>query len=287
MKQADNDPVNLSDPSGLDPINVGSVGGVQITASLGPIVAPTVSCVPTGGSLMYWCPGGISINLSMIQQPIITIPPRPNIPNVPLTPVVPYVDFGSGFDVPLNQAIMNTIQTSLDALLTFLSEGSPSENCRNNVINRLGSLPGFDFAGFVDYLSRGITAYDGSLSTTPTLSNNGNAAIASWQFTGGIAPPSRVSSLFSDNPGVTALTSGNQSTNNLTVYFNSGAVSGNTQNRNTSLVFHEALHGYGSYINGGTTFGGLSDRALLSLFGFDPDRTSSVEITNHIMNNCF
>jgi RHS repeat-associated protein len=88
---ASNDPVNLSDPSGLDPINVGSVGVVQITASLGPIVAPTVSCVPTGGSLMYWCPGGISINLSMIQQPIITIPPRPDIPNVPLVlpPVTP------------------------------------------------------------------------------------------------------------------------------------------------------------------------------------------------------
>ncbi len=76
-----------------------------------------------------------------------------------------------------------------------------------------------------------------------------------------------------------ALTSYQKSTKRLTTYFSRLA------NSSPSLIFHEAVHGYGSSINNGKA-GKFSDEGLYTAFGItDPNRRPS-DITDYIEKHC-
>ncbi len=82
-----------------------------------------------------------------------------------------------------------------------------------------------------------------------------------------------VKDFFTQYPGYRALTSYNLSAAQLTVGFqpSSGLTS------SVGLLFHEGLHGYGLYINGGKSVGNFSDAGLMTLFGLTGKDTGKIE----------
>jgi RHS repeat-associated protein len=256
-----NDPVNFVDPSGLDPIDIGHAGNVDIPISFDePIMGSG------GGWLFSDDPGNLLPIVGPLKEPT----------------------GGDGID-PQNLALssLTTAQAeglhqSFDSLLSKLNLGQWSNDCRSNVIDKLNTLPGFNMGEFVRYLAGGFDFYDGTTSTIATA-----AALAPSQILQGTPPPT-IAGLFAAAPSINALTSANLSASRLTVFFNPSAIdlsSSGLNGSNQALLFHEALHGFGSHVNQGN-FGASGDSGLLALFRLNASGPSS-QITAHIKNHCF
>jgi YD repeat-containing protein len=163
--------------------------------------------------------------------------------------------------------------------------GDVSEKCKKNVLDKLASI-GFNVESFTSYLERGNDFQEG---TTSNMSLS--TALAPGQIKGTNLPKT-VSELFAAVPGINALTSGSLSPTKLTVFFKGSSIDGHADSHyNRSLMFHEGLHGYGSFLTGGkitdgSVFGAYSDQGLLKLFGLNTGGASS-QITQHIRDNCY
>ncbi|MCP9496340.1 MAG: hypothetical protein MSG64_18000, partial [Pyrinomonadaceae bacterium MAG19_C2-C3] len=183
---------------------------------------------------------------------------------------------------PLSDRQGDALSNAFNELRGRVSENDLSKDCRKNVIDKLKKI-GFDLKSFGNYLYRsGANFADGSNSQIAT-----SAALAPSQILQGTPPPT-IAGLFAAAPGITALTSANLSANSLTVFFRTSAIdlsNSGVNSYNQGLLFHEALHGYGSSVNGGN-FGAYSDKGLLGLFGLNTAGPSS-QITAHIQKHCF
>jgi hypothetical protein len=111
----------------------------------------------------------------------------------------------------------------------------------------------------------------------------------------GINLATTVSELFAKVHGINALTSAGFSTNALTIFFRPGSIRASSSIDSKylrALLFHEALHGYGSSLTGGlpgaydSVFGAYGDKPLLKLFGLNQFGATS-QLTTYIEKNCF
>jgi hypothetical protein len=185
---------------------------------------------------------------------------------------------------PLTPQQLKALSDSLDKLIEFLSEGTPSEKCKTNVLDKLiNRLPGFNWEKFVSFLRNGFNAYDGPSSTVLAI---GALATADQnkEFELGYENKT-VGGLFSRGGSyigaITSITGPK-----LTVFFEPGTIEGWKYGRGSqsgaALWLHEALHGYGAYA-GIKHYG---DGVLADALGLD-DNADSSEITKVIRENCF
>lgn len=160
------------------------------------------------------------------------------------------------------------------------------KTCQENVFDKLKTL-GFDLAKYSAYLKKGAEFYDGEKSQADFNKVFGN------NFAGGTLPPQikTVSDFYLKAKGPTTglppniFTSVSLSEKKLTVFFNLTLLNSNKSAIDDAVIFHESLHGYGSYINSGK-LGKYTDAGLLTLFGF-PLSDSSDKITDYLRDNCF
>jgi RHS repeat-associated protein len=185
---------------------------------------------------------------------------------------------------PLTPQQLKALSDSLDKLIEFLSEGTPSEKCKTNVLDKLTNrLPGFNWEKFVSFLRNGFNAYDDPSSTVLAI---GALATADQnkEFELGYENKT-VGGLFSRGGSYTgAITS--ITGPKLTVFFEPGTIEGwkygGGSQSGAALWLHEALHGYGAYA-GIKHYG---DGVLADALGID-DNADSSEITKVIRENCF
>ena len=169
--------------------------------------------------------------------------------------------------------------------------GELRESCKTNVLDKLATI-GFDKDLFLQYLDRGAQFYDGARSHASIA-----LGIGPFQITG-LPLNTTLAQLFAMTPGLVGITSGSFSVRKLTVFFRPGSIRSSVDSPYLrALLFHEALHGFGSFLTGGlpqgsfgsgpgSVFGRYSDRSLLRLFGFTNLRDTS-QITYYIQKNCF
>ena len=151
----------------------------------------------------------------------------------------------------------------------------PSDDCQKNVLDKLASI-GFSTEKFLNYLSNGANYFNGEKSEV-------NLTTAFSNQMGGNIPKSLTTAKFFKLPSAPdALTSSNLSVTKLTVFFKKNAFTSNSS-YNKALIFHEALHGFGSFLNGGQ-FGKFGDNELKTLFGLSGK--GSTMITDFIKLNC-
>lgn len=161
-----------------------------------------------------------------------------------------------------------------------------SEDCQKNVIDKLAEKLGFEVAIFVNtYLSKGASFFNGLTSNAPIA----GTVITAQAFRSGFGGSNpiwygrTVAQHFNNAPSgiqVNALTSITSPT--LLVFVRPGTIdlsSGGSNGRNLSLLFHEALHGYGGSL-GGTTY---NDQDLRETFGIG----ASGNISAYIKQHCF
>ncbi len=247
-------PINYNDPSGL----------------FLPAPTPVVLC---GATPTIWCPGGSPAN---IQQPPTTLPTwtPPNWSQV----LPPQQTLGDR--VPLPTLLNAQMYINFQFMKAFLGEGLISEDCQKNVIDRLSndSTLKFDIEKFRAFIANGAQFYDGTQSNALYA---GTITTASAALANGIAAGTTVAQRFANTPGVNAETSILSSS--LVIFFRPNSISNSSQSQNMSLLFHEALHGFGGSLGGTSYFDSELQRALR--LTVDPNNTRN--ITDHIRNNCF
>jgi YD repeat-containing protein len=186
---------------------------------------------------------------------------------------------------PISAGWDKSLHKSYDDLIFRLNWGEISDDCRKNVLDKLKGI-GFDLGDFLSYLSSGYDFNDGTKSKEPLV----NVANQNQVNVPGV---STVGDLFNKLSGLTALTSGVLSPTRFTVFFSTGNSATNLSNASNSyrmaLLFHEAIHGYGSSLTGGnvvngSVFGSFGDKGLMTLFGLTG---SSSQITQYIQDHCF
>jgi len=177
-----------------------------------------------------------------------------------------------------SQAITN----AFSGLATLLQ--TPSQKCQTNVIDKLKNSPlNFDLNSFLGYLANGAQFFDGTQSDASIAGTITSAqAAANAPF----APCTTVSCLFArtnENRRVNALTSITSGT--LLVFLRPDAISTDNSglnSQNYSLLFHEALHGYGGSLGGTSYF----DSDIMQALGISNTQPSSA-ISAYIKQNCF
>lgn len=148
--------------------------------------------------------------------------------------------------------------------------------CERKVIEPLRSI-GFDLAKFRNYLALGSDFRNGNESRLKFNDVFGPNL-------GVVDPKLTVQEFFlfakspkTGKPIANVLTSYPLSQKRLTIFANP-----NTAQSSPALLFHEALHGYGAYLNNGNP-GAYSDYPLMNLFGL----TGSTDaITDYINQYC-
>jgi hypothetical protein len=189
--------------------------------------------------------------------------------------------------LPLNSKTLNALNTAFMDLKEDLN--SLSKKCAKNVIDKLDTVKGFDLDAFQSYLNEGAMFANGVTSTalvagtiTSTQAANaeyGVGATISSVFAVKFPTPPRAPSQGTQVVALASITSPS-----LLVFFNPSAVStanGGNNSADLSLLFHEALHGFGGWI-GSSDF---DDQSLMLLFG--GLRGTSDAISNYIAANCF
>jgi hypothetical protein len=133
--------------------------------------------------------------------------------------------------------------------------------------------------GFLDYLNKGarfIDAFESKDAATPIFKNNVNHSL-------GDVAVEQMFKLAQNEKGrrvFNVVTSYIQSASQLTIYY-----SPETAESSAALIFHEALHGFGSFKNSGKP-GNLSAADFLDLFGYDRKGTDTDKITQFIEEHC-
>jgi hypothetical protein len=168
------------------------------------------------------------------------------------------------------------MEDRLAELDIFLSERTPSKEC-GELLGKLDSLEGFSMEGFVNYIRKGVQVFDGTTS---------NRLAATTLVAGySLMNLETISSLFNRNIGIIAATA-LDSANKLTIYVRPGAIDygiKEVKGYNLSLIFHEALHGYGMFI--GKSYGYTDSKiqdALKITIG-----SNTNNITTEMWNKCF
>jgi YD repeat-containing protein len=154
--------------------------------------------------------------------------------------------------------------------------------CEKMVIDPLKSL-GLDLNDFADYLKKGANFYDANASSIGANAGLGRNFPTANPFPQGTT----IAMAFVNNQGFDALTSYSLSQTKLTMFFNA-----NTASSSVGLLFHEALHGYGIYLNrsdttttGSALAGVYSDDSLKTLFGLTGQKGTK-GITEYIDKYC-
>ena len=182
---------------------------------------------------------------------------------------------------PLDSDHLNSITNAFEELLRRLSSGQISEDCKKNVLDKLGITA----SNLASYLSQGLRAFDGTASTG---SVNRIASPADLPFIlGNMSNCRTIDCIFAQGTrqrvdAVTAFKRGA-----LTIFFNPSSIGtlwGGITGHNLSLLFHESLHGYGAH-NGTPLLDGDLFKKLLGREQREGDFTS--EITDHIKKYCF
>jgi hypothetical protein len=170
--------------------------------------------------------------------------------------------------VPLGGDLGNKVTQAYKALGVLVGSGSLSDDCMQNVMDKLlnarltnedGSTFTFSFneGEFADYIGAGGEFYDGIASQNQSVAR-----------------------------GSTANTVGGVSM--LAVAFDPSRIRNATTSALLALLFHEALHGFG--FNQGNKYSGnkaYTDRRLQEAFGLPQDAGNTHNISNYIQEHCF
>ena len=203
-------------------------------------------------------------------------------------------NFGSGSPNPGDDVIKDA-KRDYKTLLAALKDAKkqPNKDCLDKVLTPLKNL-GLDWEKdkekFLQYLGkepdfqRGDRSYDSAIRSLSENIADFPSDYRNLKFDAEdevrhvFAPKGEPGTKIRVGSGI-VLTSYQRSKDHLRTYFGANAVS------SPSLIFHEALHGYGASINNGKP-GNFSDEGLYTAFGItDPNRGSS-DITKHIEKYC-
>ncbi len=178
------------------------------------------------------------------------------------------------------------LRRGIDVIPNWLSDTdaqgleTPEERCRRLVIDPLMSI-GFDLQKFKDYLRLGADLYEGQ-SSGLLFNSAFSKNIAGLK----VRPDYSVADFFGENRArFVAMTSYSMSQTRFTLFVQPNAAS------SVGFLFHEALHGFGAYLNRSSTSSGAtlvspySDDELLRLFGLDRT-TGSQAISRFIDDAC-
>ncbi len=201
-------------------------------------------------------------------------------------------DTGASLSVQDNEAAYFAETQLLSALK------NPSATCTDNVIKPLQAL-GLDVSKFIDYLSKGITIYNGTETTWLASGGAYKPAYAPDELSKwGLSANATIADLFKATKvvdGQTQMLAGITSPTSATllIFARNGRFTGpdSTAANNAGFLFHEGLHGFGSAIAGPDSNSALHDEAIMSALqkvdkNINPNGASS-QITNHIAKNCF
>jgi hypothetical protein len=183
----------------------------------------------------------------------------------------------------LNRFVNPSRNIHNDPLNGYRDVDPERDACEKMVLQPLTNI-GLDIKDFLGYLQKGNDFYDGTTSTLTV----GNALDRNYKEALSAASASMtVGSAFSNprNKGFDAITSYSLSQTRFTVFFNTRAVS------SVGLLFHEALHGYGAFLNrndsslrAGALAAPFSDDKIKSLFGITTSGSNG--ITEYIDKHC-
>ncbi len=175
---------------------------------------------------------------------------------------------------PLSDDQNKKVAKQVDGLKEKLNK--IKKDCQTKVIDKLNTIKGFSLDKFKAYLDKGVSIYDGTASTIEL-----NNAVDSSQLSNAAPNGYTVAKLFTDKPGLNALTSGSLSIDALTIFWRPDAVNGFSKAR----IFHEALHGFGASLNSGK-LGDFGDTQIQNLFGITVDTNNTGNITDYIDKYC-
>ena len=205
------------------------------------------------------------------------VTPTPRVPRQALTgPATPSPVPTSTSPAPTPLA--DREQRRLDEAYRAVLACTGPEECNREVIAKLNTLPGFSLEGFKTYLRNGASFYDGTHSAVPiagTIYPDQAARVVARQA--GLSENATVADFFNRGGNTQTNAWASSTSETLTVYLRPSTVTGNARH-NYALVFHEALHGYGSSIRQE-----YDDQTLLRVLG---RHSPSGEITADIQQHC-
>jgi hypothetical protein len=182
---------------------------------------------------------------------------------------------------PLEPSKLAAVTNAFAELAKRLRAGNISKACKEKVIDKLNSIPGFSIDKFADFLAQGGEFYDGTRSTA----KNGD-------YNGPHFPDQTIASTFATSqPRYDSITSANPNTG-FVVFYRPNAIDRNHNGinpGNLSLQFHEGLHGFGNangLLGTGQAPGRLTDPGLQMLF-FGKTSTDTTNISQYLRENCF
>ena len=180
--------------------------------------------------------------------------------------------------VPISDKNQKRIAKALSNLETL----KPSEKCQKNVIDKLAASFGFSLNDFQSFLKKGGEFYDGEKSKV-TIAGNVYTKQAGDSKYGKGATVSGVFNKTSNGTQLNGLTSVNSST--LKIYYRQSAITGD-EKEDGSLLFHEALHGYGGSLGGTSYFDDEIQEAFFGKGSKEVGKASS-NIKAYIKKYCF
>jgi hypothetical protein len=179
---------------------------------------------------------------------------------------------------PAPQALPAREQERLDQARRAILACTGPETCNREVIAKLNTLPGFSLDGFKAYLRGSVAFYDGTKSRVPIAGNiYPEQAARSVARQAGLRDNATVADFFNRGGNTQTNAWASATSQTLTVFFRPSAITSDPRH-NFALVFHEALHGYGTSIRQE-----YDDTEVLRVLG---RHSPSGEITADIQEHC-